>query len=651
MRGNMESRRLTNVSLKDIKINDSFWNKYIGLVDDVILPFQWELINDKVEGAEKSYCIQNFRVACGDEEGTHQGMVFQDTDVAKWLEAVAYSLAKKPNPELEAAADGAIDLIARAQCEDGYINTYYTITGEQRWSDLLEGHELYTAGHMIEAAVAYYEATGKKKFLDVVCKFADYMDQVFGKEEGKIHGYPGHPEVELALVKLYRVTGEIKYLRLADYFVRTRGERPCYFLQEDCIKKGTYLFPEFKDFDLDYNQSHLPVNEQVTAEGHAVRAVYLYSAMADLAYEDQDEKLLRQCDTVWNNIVEKRMYVTGSIGSAAFGERFTTDYDLPNNTNYSESCATVGLAMFSNRMFQITKDGKYTDVVEKALYNTLLSGIAMDGKHFFYVNPLEVVPEIAEKNPTMRHVKTTRQQWFGVACCPTNIARTLASLGNYIYAVNQNSIYINLFISSRIEANLDAGKVVLDLTSNYPQSGEVTLKVSPEDSGKEFTLAIRKPSYSREVVIKVNGKIEKYQLEKGYMYLKRSWNTGDEITLLFDVSFRFVRCNPRVRDNIGKVCLMKGPWVYCLEEADNGNYLASVKIDTTIPPKENYDASLLGGTMCATLNGMRIDYTRTGEALYTADQPVYKKDKFKAIPYCCWNNRGKGEMYVWMREN
>lgn len=646
----MESMKLTNVDLKDIKINDKFWNKYIGLVDDVILPFQWELINDNVDGAEKSYCIQNFRIACGDEEGKHQGMVFQDTDVAKWIEAVAYSLSKKSNPKLEEIADGAIDLIERAQCEDGYINTYYTITGEKRWSNLLEGHELYTAGHMIEAAVAYYEATGKKKFLDVVCRFADYIDEVFGREDGKIPGYPGHPEIELALVKLYHVTNNDKYLELANYFVRARGEEPIYFLSEDCVINGNYIFPIFKDFTMEYAQAHLPVIEQETAEGHSVRAVYLYSAMADIAYEYQDERLLKQCDILWNNIVEKRMYITGSIGSASYGERFTTDYDLPNNTNYSESCATIGLAMFSNRMFQITKDGKYMDIVEKALYNTLLSGIAMDGKHFFYVNPLELVPDIAEKNPTMSHVKTSRQLWFGVACCPPNIARTLASLGNYIYAVDKNTVYINLFISSQIEANLTSGKVSLDLDSNYPQKGDAKLVVKTEKDGDEFTIAIRNPEFSKNTKVRVNGLEVEYQLEKGYMYLSRKWNNNDEITISIDVSFRFVRCNPRVRDNIGKVSLMKGPWVYCIEEVDNGEYLGSAIIDTSIPPKEEYDEALLGGTTCAILEGKRIDYSKVGDKLYDDVTPTYIEDKFKAIPYCSWNNRGKGEMYVWMSE-
>lgn len=641
--------KLSNVPLCKINIQDSFWNKYIDIVDDVILPFQWELINDKVEGAEKSYCIQNFRIAAKEMEGEHRGMPFQDTDVAKWLEAVGFSLAKKKNSELEKLADSAINLIERAQCEDGYLNTYYTLTGQKRWSNLFEGHELYTAGHMIEAAVAYYEATGKDKFLKVVCRFADYMYEVFGKEEGKLHGYPGHPEVELALVKLYRVTKEEKYLELADYFIRARGEKPCYFLKEEGKKNGKYLYPEFEDFDMDYAQAHMPLREQRTAEGHAVRAVYLYSAMADIAAEYGDEELLKQCEELWNNITKKRMYITGSIGSAAYGERFTTDYDLPNNTNYSETCATIGLAMFSNRMFQITHDGKYMDVVEKALYNTLLSGIALDGHHFFYVNPLEVIPKVAEKNPTMSHVKTTRQLWFGVACCPTNISRTLASLGNYMYSVDQNTIYSNLFISSSIKASLDGDEVNVCTEADYPRSGKIHYTIETEKQ-KEFVLAIRKPEYSETAHIVLNGKELKIEAENGYYYIKRIWENGDTLTVEYDVEFRFVRSNPRVNDNIGKVALVKGPWVYCLEETDNGEYLKSILVHANSKVKEKYDKTLLGGTLCAVFNGKKINYTKVGEALYSEAIPEYVDMEIKAVPYCAWNNRGKGEMLVWMRE-
>lgn len=643
-------KKLENTALKNISIEDEFWKRYIDLVDQVILPFQWDLINDNVEGAEKSYCIRNFRIACGLEEGKHQGMVFQDTDVAKWLEAVAFSIEKKPNTKLESFADSAIDLIAGAQCEDGYLNTYYTITGNPRWSNLFEGHELYTAGHMIEAAVAYYKATGKDKFLKVMCKFADYMYEVFGSEEGRNHGYPGHPEVELALVKLYRVTGDEKYLQLSNYFVRSRGAKPCYFLSEDCVKNQNYIFPEFKDFKLDYNQSHLPIAEQVTAEGHAVRAVYLYSAMADLASEYQDEKLLGQCEALWDNITKKRMYITGSIGSASYGERFTTDYDLPNDTNYSESCATVGLAMFSNRMFQITRDGKYTDVVEQALYNTLLAGIALDGKHFFYVNPLEVVPEIAEKNPTMRHVMTTRQLWFGVACCPPNIARTLASIGDYAYSVDENGIFVNLFLSGTMRTELSGGKAELELNANYPESGKIKIKVRPEHQGQAFTIAIRKPSYSKDFALKVNGSDAEFELKKGYLYLTHEWNEQDEILLELDVSFRYVRCNPRVRENIGKVSIMRGPWVYCLEEVDNGAYLSSIKVDTTKPIVEKVDRNILGGCLSAEVEGIKIRYGKEQTELYDTQVPEYESATFKAIPYCMWNNRGKGEMLVWINE-
>lgn len=646
----MEQTRLKNEKLANISVQDNFWKHYVDLVEEVILPFQWDLINDKVEGAEKSYCIQNFKVACGLEQGSHKGMVFQDTDVAKWLEAVGYVLEQKENKELEKLADEAIDLIAGAQCEDGYLNTYYTITGEKRWSDLFEGHELYTAGHMIEAAVAYYQATGKRKFLDVVCRFADYMCEVFGGGEGKLHGYPGHPEVELALIRLYKVTGEKKYLELSNYFVRTRGEQPCYFLQENCIKNQEYIFPEFQDFAMDYAQAHMPLREQRTAEGHAVRAVYLYSAMADLAHEYQDEALLRQCEILWDNIVNRRMYITGSIGSAAYGERFTTDYDLPNDTNYSESCATVGLAMFSNRMLQITKNAKYADVVEQALYNTLLAGIAQDGKHFFYVNPLEVVPEIAEKNPTMRHVKTERQLWFGVACCPPNIARTLASIGNYIYAVGDQELYINLFIESGYTAHLENGTVEVQLKADYPRSGIVHVEVSPEEDGMYFGLAIRRPGYSEKAKLQINGVPAEAVLKDGYLFLERHWEKGDKVFVEFDVSFRFVYSNPKVRENIGKVCLMKGPWVYCLEETDNGKYLSSIEIDTEIAPQAEMDETLLGGTVCAVLKGRRINYEKAGEELYGCSEPVYEEAAFKAVPYCCWNNRGKGEMQVWMRK-
>ncbi|MDY3343486.1 MAG: glycoside hydrolase family 127 protein, partial [Lachnospiraceae bacterium] len=428
-----------------------------------------------------------------------------------------------------------------------------------------------------------------------------------------------------------------------------RGEQPCYFLGEKWNHGGQYIFPEFKDFGMDYTLADKPILQQTEAQGHAVRAVYLYSAMADLAGEYQDEEMLKACDTLWKNITEKKMYITGSIGSSYYGECFTGNYDLPNNTNYSETCATIGLAMFSNRMFQITKNGKYMDTVETALYNTLLSGTALDGKHFFYVNPLEVVPEIAENNTSMRHIKTVRQQWFGVACCPPNIARTLESLGNYMYAVDDTTIYSNLFIGSDITADIQGKEVTVSLKADYPRNGRLEYTISgAEDSA--FTLAVRKPGYSENIRVAVNGEKAEYTEKGGYIYLNRTWKDGDTVTAELDVEFRFVYCNPNVPYNMGKVALLKGPWVYCLEEVDNGKHLSSVVVDpeqTTLT--EEYDENLMNGTLCVKFGGKRIDYTDVDGKLYVSARPKYKKDIFRAIPYCCWNNRGKGEMLVWMR--
>ena len=376
----MRKKANSSIPLSNIRIDDNFWNKYVKLVKEVIIPYQWDILNDRVDGVETSHCIENFRIAAGEKQGEYHGAVFQDTDVAKWLEAVGFALSAERDEKLEALADETIELIGRAQQPDGYLNTYYTIKEPgMRWTNLTEGHELYTAGHMIEAAVAYYEATGKRKMLDIVCRFADLICRTFGPEEGQIHGYPGHQEIELALVKLYRTTGERRYLETAKYFIDVRGGGENYFLKEERSATFKRIFPEFAGYDTKYSQSHLPVREQKTAEGHAVRAVYMYTAMADLACECGDESLLEACRTLWDDMVYKRMYITGSIGSSGLLERFTTDYDLPNDCNYSETCASIGLAMFGKRMADITKDASYMDVVERALYNTVLSGIAMDG--------------------------------------------------------------------------------------------------------------------------------------------------------------------------------------------------------------------------------------------------------------------------------
>lgn len=641
--------KLKSLPLQNIKIDDDFLGKYTRLVKDVIIPYQWDILNDKIENTEPSYCLNNFKITAGQLEGEFGGAVFQDTDVAKWLEAVAYSLATNRDEKLEHIADEVIDLIAEAQCEDGYINTYFTIKEPTlRWTNLMEGHELYTAGHLLEAAVAYYNATGKDKFLNVMIKFADLICETFGTEEGKNHGYPGHQEIELALVKLYEVTGDRKYIDLAKYFIDERGKAPNYFLEEEKSEKFKRIFPEFEGYTPLYSQSHLPVREQTTAEGHAVRAVYMYSAMVDLSYEYDDKELFQTCERLWNNIVNKRMYITGSIGSSGFLERFTTDYDLPNDSNYSETCASIGLALFGLRMAKVTKESKYIDIVERALYNTVLSGIAMDGKSFFYVNPLEVWPDSCLPRTSKEHVKPVRQKWFGVACCPPNIARTLAALGQYIYMKDNNTIYVNLFIANETTVDLDNKTMKIKVITNFPNESNIKMKVSSKENDN-VTIAIRIPDYAEDFNITLNGKIYDFETKRGYAFITSKFN-DDIIEIKFNSPVRFVYSNPLVRCDFGKVAIMKGPLVYCLEEVDNGNNLSAMMIDTSSQIEEVYD-DLLGGTTLVYVQGKKVESKNwNSEKLYLTEKPTLKDVKLKAIPYCYWGNRKNGEMIVWIKE-
>lgn len=640
--------KLSSLPLKNIRINDSFWTKYTKLVKDVIIPYQWDSLNDNIEGSEPSHCLNNFRIAAGEKEGEFGGAVFQDTDVAKWLEAVAFTLSTTKDEALENLADSVIDLIGRAQDKNGYINTYFTIKEPNlRWTNLTEGHELYTAGHLIEAAVAYYNATGKEKFLNIMIKFADLICAAFGEKENQIHGYPGHQEIELALVKLYEVTKDMKYLETAKYFIEKRGKAPNYFLEEEKTEKFKRIFPEFNNYTPLYSQSHLPVREQTTAEGHAVRAVYMYCAMADIAYEYEDRDLLDTCKTLWNNIVNKRMYITGGIGSSGILERFTTDYDLPNDINYSETCASIGLALFGLRMTKITKEAHYMDIVEKALYNTVLAGIAMDGKGFFYVNPLEVWPKACIERTSKEHVKPVRQKWFGVACCPPNIARTLASLGQYIYLIDKDRLYVNLFIANETVFEVDNTQVNIKLETNFPNDNNINIHFNSELE-EEISLALRIPLYAENYTISLNDEIYEFETDKGYAVIKGRFK-NDKIKVSFDAPAKFVYANPLVRADSGKVALMKGPLVYCLEEVDNKDNLSAIFVDTSVSPEERYDKELFGGTTIAMLQGKKIINDNWNEdELYGTQKPIYEDITIKAVPYCYWCNRKPGEMIVWM---
>lgn len=654
---NKNLRKVTKeIPLKNVRVKDDFWSKYIKLAMEVVIPYQWEAINDRIPDAEPSHAMKNFRIAAGLEKGEFHGMVFQDSDVSKWLEAVGYSLETNPNPELEKNADEVIDILEKAQRPDGYLDTYFILKEpENRWTNLAECHELYCAGHFFEAAVAYYNATKKRKVLDIACRFADYIDITFGPEEDKIHGYDGHPEVELALFKLYKVTGNEKYLKLSKYFLDERGAKPDFFKME-WKKRGQKNFCQDGikgEWGKKYFQTHLPIREQNSAEGHAVRAVYLCMAMADVAAETGDMELFKACRNLWTNIVSRRMYITGGIGSTSVGESFTFDYDLPNDTVYAETCASIGLAFFAHRMLMIEPKGEYADIMEKALYNTIIGGMAQDGKSFFYVNPLEVNPEACKKNPIKHHVKPVRQKWFTCACCPPNITRTLTSLGQYIYTINEEIIYTNLYIGGEVTINISNNQIRLIQKTEYPWNEKVSIKVVAEEKTK-FTLALRIPCWCKKAEVKVNNEIiniEEIKLN-GYAMIDRIWKNGDEIELILKMPILRIRTNPLVRADIGKVAIQRGPLVYCLEETDNGSNLHEIYLPKKTKLEESFEKDLLGGVMTIKGEAERIlSNNKWEDQLYSPEiKEEYDTVSIKFVPYYSWANRGIGEMIVWMRE-
>lgn len=654
------------IDLNRIEITDEVWKSYISLIDEVAIPYQYRMLCDGDEGAQgnrsalsessprreagdsgsaNGSCIDNFKIAAGEKTGKRSGTVFLDTDLYKWLETVAYALARGRAKEFETKADEAIELIGRAQCKDGYINTYYTTEApEKRWSNLVEGHELYSAGHLIEAAVAYYYATGKTRFLEIVKKFADLICDTFGTKEGQIKGYPGHQEIELALFKLYEATGEERYFDCAKYFIDERGQKPSYFEEEIKRTGGLEFFVEFANYDLKYSQAHLPVREQTTAEGHAVRCMYMCSAMADIAAKCGDEKLMNACRAIWKNVVEKRMFITGGIGSSGTLERFTVDYDLPNASAYCETCASIGLAMFSRRMTAATGEGGYYDAAERALYNTVLSGIGLNGSKYFYVNPLEMWQDVCMDNTSMAHVKSERQRWFSVACCPPNVARTLTSLGGYIYSQNDDTLFVNLYISSDVSASLAKGTVHASLTANRTVDDRAVLRCSADTDGAR--VAARIPEYARKPVFTANGKEVKPEIQNGYACF--SLSQGETvIEIAFGTRPQFVAADSRVRADAGKIALVDGPVVYCLEEVDNGENLSEI----TVSPNAEITAGeiKIGDMTVPTLSYEGTRVMRKAGSLYEKAEFEKKSVRLTAVPYGVWANREKGEMVVWQR--
>lgn len=636
-------RKLTPVSLKGVTIADRFWAPRQEVNRTVTLPAEYEQ-------CKKTGRIDAWKLDWkpGQPNPPH---IFWDSDAAKWIEAVGYSLATHPDQELEELADAVIDMIADAQQEDGYLNIHFTVVEPQnRLRNLRDMHELYCAGHLIEAAVSYYEGTGKRKLLDVMCRYADYIDSVLGPEEGKKRGYPGHEEIELALVKLYRATGEQRYLKLAKFFVDERGRRP-HFFDLEARERGEDPAAH-RGGGYDYNQSHLPVREQTTAEGHAVRAMYLYSGMADVAAETDDETLLAACERLWQNVTERRLYITGGIGSSARGERFTYDYELPNDAAYAETCAAIGLVFWAHRMLQFDGNGVYADVMERALYNGVLSGISLDGRRFLYVNPLEVDMQ-AHRHKAERfgrpRFSPTRQEWFSCACCPPNIARLLASLGAYIYSQAEKEVYVHLYVEGSVELSIDGHAVALQVETDYPWGETVTIAVHP-DQATGFSLALRIPAWCRAAEVKVNGEqvgIEPL-MDNGYAKIRRIWQRGDVVTLRLPMDVVRVEAHPAVRANCGRIALHRGPLIYCLEEADNGGNLRDISLPDDAELRVTFDENLLGGIAVIHAEGKRRDLSRWKDRLYQPLPSATRTIALKAIPYYAWSNRTPGDMLVWI---
>lgn len=641
-------RKITPVPLKRVSIDGGFWLQQQETNRNITLQIQYEqcLLTGRLNAWKLDW-------KQGDANQPHR---FWDSDIAKWIEAAAYSLTTHPDDELERQVDDAIDLIAVAQQEDGYLNIFYTVVEpHNRWKDLKDGHELYCAGHLMEAAVAYFEATGKRLLLDVMCRYADYIDMVFGPGEGQIRGYDGHPEIELALVKLYRTTGEQRYLELCHFFVDERGQQPHFFDQEAASRGKQPSRTGYAPYD--HYQAHLPIREQRTVEGHSVRAVYLYSGVADLAAEIKDASLYEACEQLWNHMVEKRMYITGGIGSTDHYERFTYDYDLPNDTAYAETCASIGLIFWAHRMALQSGDSRYMDELERALYNGTISGVSQNGSRFFYANHLEVLPAAHHFN-TLKFNQTAvaeqRQEWFGCSCCPPNIARLIASLGQYMYAEGNDEAIVHLYGESRASLNIGSQHVEIQQQTNYPWDETVSIKVSPERAA-EFSISLRLPGWCRKALVKVNGQsIDCIPLmHKGYIRLTRTWSPDDRIELILQMPVEAVEAHPEVRANAGRIALQRGPIVYCLEETDNSTNLRDMTVSLDEMPQARHEASLLSGITILEGTASRSTLQNWEGKLYqravaAQDDEAKELVTFRAVPYYAWGNRTPGEMLVWV---
>ena len=621
--------KMQGIPFNEVKINDQFWLPKIETNRTVTIPASFAK-------CEETGRVESFVKAAKKEGKFDTEFPFDDTDIYKTIEGAAYSMSVHPDAKLDRYVDSLITIVGKAQEPDGYLYTARTIdpknphkwSGSERWvQESVLSHELYNSGHLFEAASAHFQATGKRNFLDIALKNADLLDQVFGP--GKRNDAPGHEIVEMGLVKLYRITGEKKYLDLAKFFIDSRGK-------ENDPKKF-------------YSQDHKPLVQQDEAVGHAVRAGYLYSGVADVAALTGNAEYLSAIDKIWENMVSKKLYITGGIGARHQGEAFGDNYELPNLTAYNETCAAIANVYWNYRMFLLHGDAKYIDVLERSLYNGVISGIGLDGKTFFYPNPLECDLHFKFN----RGETLDRQPWFDCSCCPTNICRFLASVPGYIYAQGDNSLYVNLFVQSTSTLQLDKKlPVTISQETQYPWDGQVKISVSPEKASR-FALCLRIPGWAGNQVVPsdlysfvfpetgpvsvaINGVSVQYKTEKGYAVIDRKWKQGDVVSYSLPMSIRRVEANSKVADDLGKVAIERGPIVYCLEGKDNGPELMKLALADSSKLTENFNPGELSGTVII-----------SGEAIVTGNKAV-KSQKITAIPYFVWNNRGVNEMKVWI---
>ena len=511
---------------------------------------------------------------------------------------------------------------------------------DKSFTDLRDHHELYCMGHLIEGAIAYYEATGKDKLLNAARRFADYACSVFGEEEGKLKGYPGHEIAEMALFRLYEATGDEHYRHLAEYFINQRGQQPLIFEKEHPDMKGK---PDY------YHQAHIPVREQTEAVGHAVRAVYLYSGMADMARIAGDKEIQKSCEALWDSIVNEKMYITGGIGATHIGEAFSFPYDLPNDTAYAETCASIGLVFFARRMLCLKPSRKYSDIMEIALYNGILSGIALDGKSFFYVNPLEVLPEACKKDERKEHVKPVRQKWFGCACCPPNIARLVSSIGSYAYGESDDTLFVHLYMGSTIKKNVNQKEIEVCIKTDYPNSGKIDIDVTGA-GGTEFKLALRIPGWTGDQYSKSIGNLNASVID-GYLYVEGFTEDKHHLEIEFEMKSRAVFADPRVVEDEHKIAFMRGPVVYCAEEKDNGKNLRSYMIKKPFVIKEKSGSEFGFEAIVLDVDAKKVMPSGAEfmeSRLYMNYEDAREEDAtLRFIPYSLWANRGEGEMSVY----